>query len=233
MARFLTVPPSCGRCRCGRCPSGSRTAGASPACSACSSSEAPLFSTRTSEPAKWIEPSASAARRRQARRDEALDVQPRLEAVGRPGLADRVEQGRAGRRRRSRPRRSRARPAARWARAEVPVGLARARARACRSGPGGSWVSRGEPLELVAVDRVLGVGGVVEEGDRAAVALGAERPQHRHHRGDAAAAADQQDPVGSRVGKAEVALGLLEAEDHAGPRAARAGSWRRGPRGGT
>ena len=73
-------------------------------------------------------------------------------------------------------------------------------------------------LELVAVDGALGVGREVQEGDRAAVALGAERPQHRHHGVMPLPPLISRIALGPFVGKVEVAVGLLEAEHHAGAR---------------
>jgi hypothetical protein len=76
---------------------------------------------------------------------------------------------------------------------------------------------RGDRLELGAIDRALGVGREVQERDLAAVAFGAQGPQHRHHGSDAAAGTDQQHARGALVGKVEVALRLLQRQDEAGP----------------
>ena len=138
-----------------------------------------------------------------------------IQAFGRPCLADGVEQRRAGRRRRSRRARSRARlrelARLKWPSASPDAGRPRVGASQAHVGTGG-----GDPLELLAVDRALGIGREVQEGDRTAMTLGAERSQHRHHRGDPAAAADQKDALGPLVGKMEVAGGLLEREQHPG-----------------
>jgi hypothetical protein len=79
-------------------------------------------------------------------------------------------------------------------------------------------VAFGQPVELGAVERERTRARVVEEADLAAKALVAEGAKHRHHRRDAAAAADQQHALGARVGQHEVALRLRQANDHPGPR---------------
>src|SRR5438045_2717048 len=65
----------------------------------------------------------------------------------------------------------------------------------------------GDPVELVAVDGALRIGRIVQEGDRAFVALGAKGPQHRDHWSDAASTADQQEAFGTLTRKPKVPLG--------------------------
>ena len=155
---------------------------------------------------------AGLADRRQVGRHEALDVEPRLEAV-RPGPPDRVEQrrraageglglGEAGL------------GLGKVTRAEVPVELAGAGGAGVGAEQPEAGVLRRQALQLLAVDRAGGVGGVVEQGDGPVVALREEGAEDRHQRGDAAAAADQQDRVGPRPRQLEVAFGGGEAEHH-------------------
>ncbi len=80
-------------------------------------------------------------------------------------------------------------------------------------------VPLGEPAQLLGVGDVALAAGVVDEGDRAVVALVAERSQHRHQRRDAAAAADQQQLARASRRQREVALRLREADDVAGQQA--------------
>jgi hypothetical protein len=51
--------------------------------------------------------------------------------------------------------------------------------------------------ELGAVEGVARPGGVMDEGHLSVVAFVAKCPQHRDDRRDAAAAADQQEPLGT------------------------------------
>ena len=100
------------------------------------------------------------------------------------------------------------------------------------SGPARRWCSAGSPAlgveqvdvdvgrqvgQLVGVDLVVGRLGVVHEVDGAAVPAAQQRAQDRHHRGDAGAAGDQQQPAGQRVGQGELAVGLREVDDVADP----------------
>ncbi len=70
--------------------------------------------------------------------------------------------------------------------------------------------------QLGGVDQVFRGIGVVQEADAAGVALVAQGAQHRHHRGDAAAAADQQHTLWALFRQGEGAVGLRQAHDHAG-----------------
>jgi hypothetical protein len=101
-------------------------------------------------------------------------------------------------------------------RVEVAVELAGAGGAGVGAGEAKVRMRGGEALELGAVDAAIGVGRVVEEGDRSPVALGEKGAKDRHQRGDAAAAADQQDRLGPLPRKLEVPFGLGEADDHPG-----------------
>ena len=91
-------------------------------------------------------------------------------------------------------------------------------------------------VELVGEDLVLGALRVVQERDPAAVGAALQRAQHRHHRGDAGAAGDEQRRARARgPGSDEVALGLGQVDHRAGPgpldevaRDARRRGWRAG-----
>jgi hypothetical protein len=112
------------------------------------------------------------ARRSEGRWHEALHVEAGLEILGRPDLPDRVEQGR---------RAADERlghgvfgiDLGEVAGQKVPVDLARARSPRVGANHPDVRVGNGDPLELVAIDRQRGIGCVVEECDRAFVALGA------------------------------------------------------------
>jgi hypothetical protein len=72
-------------------------------------------------------------------------------------------------------------------------------------------------VELGGVDLVVGALRVVNEGDPTPVGAALQGPQHRHHRGDAGAAGEEQDVVGHPVGEHELALRLGQVHDRAGP----------------
>ncbi len=63
----------------------------------------------------------------------------------------------------------------------------------------------GELAQLGAIQARSRRARVVQEADLTVEALIAKRAQHRHHRGDSAAAADQQHTLGARVGQDELA----------------------------
>src|SRR5690625_4568320 len=71
-------------------------------------------------------------------------------------------------------------------------------------------------VELGVEDLVLARPRVVQEGDGAVVAPVAQAAQHRHDGSDPAAAADQQQVVGHRIGQHEVALGEREMDQRSG-----------------
>src|SRR3954454_25161824 len=75
-----------------------------------------------------------------------------------------------------------------------------------------------ELVELWPVERERGGSRVVEKADVAGRPLVAERAQHRHHRRDPAAAADEQDALGPRFGQDEVAGRARQPDDHPGGR---------------
>ena len=75
-------------------------------------------------------------------------------------------------------------------------------------------VLRVDHRQFIGVDLVAGGIGVMQESDAALVAFIAERAQHRHHRRDAAAAADQQDAIRALLRQRELAFGLRQ--DHGG-----------------
>jgi len=75
--------------------------------------------------------------------------------------------------------------------------------------------ARAEALELAEVRRLGGRAGEVLEHHFAAVALVAQRAQHRDHRSDPAAAGDEQQPLGAMVRQDEVPRRGLEADDGA------------------
>mgnify|MGYP000846979097 CR=1 FL=1 len=80
------------------------------------------------------------------------------------------------------------------------------------------WQGVDEASQLGAVGEVLGGERVVEEGDRAAMALVHQGPQHRQHRGDPAAARDEQQVAVALagLGEHEVAPGFREAQHQPG-----------------
>ena len=83
----------------------------------------------------------------------------------------------------------------------------------------------GDGRQLVAVCTRRHRVGVVQEHDLARCALVAQRAQHRQHRRDAAAAADEQHLARARAsGSGERAVGLREADHEAGRRRSRAGT---------
>ena len=77
----------------------------------------------------------------------------------------------------------------------------------------------GQLAQLGVVEREIARTRVVQEADLTREPLLAECAQHRHHWRDAAAAADQQHPLGARVRQSEVPLRLGQADNHARPRA--------------
>ena len=81
------------------------------------------------------------------------------------------------------------------------------------------WPERRIVVELLGEDLVLGALGVVDERDPAAVRPALQRAQHRHHRGDAGAAGDEDDVLGHLVREDEPALRLGEVHHRAGRRA--------------
>jgi hypothetical protein len=83
-------------------------------------------------------------------------------------------------------------------------------------------------VELMRVDRLSRATRIVEEDDLSLVPFRAQGAEHRHDRRNPTPAADEQEPFGPPVGEDEVALGLREPEDHAGPRV-RAEVLRHGP----
>src|SRR5215217_8254120 len=74
-------------------------------------------------------------------------------------------------------------------------------------------VERRELAELGLIERQLPRAGVIEEADFAGEILVAERPQHRHNRGDPAATADEQHTLGPRLRQDELARSLAEPDD--------------------
>ena len=150
--RFFTVPAVFRQEQVWQMPIRQPNSGLSPAASACSSTGAPSLSTRTSEPAKWSEPSGTPLGRCHGRGHEALDVEPVLGAGVGPGLADRVEQG-------GRPAGERLGGSkvglepADVAEVEVPVQLACPRGARVGAGQPDVRVALRDRLELVAVDR--------------------------------------------------------------------------------
>ena len=75
----------------------------------------------------------------------------------------------------------------------------------------------GQRVELEAIARLLSGAGVVDEGDVTVRSLADQRSHHRQHRGDAAAAGDEEDVAGTLRGEGEVAADHVESEDHPGP----------------
>ncbi len=71
--------------------------------------------------------------------------------------------------------------------------------------------------EFVGVARLVARAGVVDEGDLAIGALGAQRAQHRHHGGDAAAARHEQDAPWALRRQHEVPADRVQADHHSGP----------------
>ena len=100
--------------------------------------------------------------------------------------------------------------------AEVAVEVARALDARVRVQDADVRPRPGELAQLLVVGDERRRGRVVKEGDVAAVVLIAQRSQHRDHRGDPAAAADQQEPLGAGGGKGEVAAGLRELDEEPG-----------------
>ena len=71
--------------------------------------------------------------------------------------------------------------------------------------------------EFVGIAGLVGAARVVDEGDLAIESLVAHRAQHRHHRGDAAAAGDEQDaPAAASVGRVKSPPTESRPSDHAG-----------------
>ena len=93
MERFLTLPAVFRQEQVWQMPIRQPNSGLSPASSACSRSAAPLFSTRTPEPAKSIEPSADAAAGARLGGTKLSVWSLRVEARSAPRLADGVQQG--------------------------------------------------------------------------------------------------------------------------------------------
>ena len=77
-----------------------------------------------------------------------------------------------------------------------------------------SWHRR----KFVGVAGFFGAARVVDEGDLAIGTFVAHRAHHRHHRGDTAAAGDEQDARRPLGRQGEVATDRVEAEDHSRPR---------------
>ena len=156
VSRFLTVPLTLRQVQEWQIPIRQPDCGWTPASSACSRTEAPLLRTSTLGAGEADRALAGLADGEQAGRDEALDVEPLLEAVGLPVGAHGIEQG--------------GRAAGeglgvgeagiglrKVGRAEVAVELAGAgRPRVGADQPEVGVLGR-EPVELLAVDRALGV----------------------------------------------------------------------------
>ncbi len=74
-------------------------------------------------------------------------------------------------------------------------------------------VGVGQGFDGLPVRHVRGGRRVVQEGDGPGMALVGEGAQHRQHRSDAAAAADEHEPVRPLRGQAELAGGGREVDD--------------------
>ena len=73
----------------------------------------------------------------------------------------------------------------------------------------------GHPGEFLGVAGLRGTARVVDEADVAVEAFRAQGAQHRHHRGDAAPAGDEQDPPGGTVQRESACVAGRDADpDH-------------------
>ena len=222
--------PACAWCRCGRCPSGSRRrARARPA------RPARAGSRPRRRPRRRCAQSGPGLRRRPRERRRAGSS--RCARARAPRRASRSRgwrrSARAAHTRRPGTSRQSGSRACRCLRGQVPAAPGRA-LRGCR--PRGSR----RPGAAAAAARAASGRGArarcgreVQERDRAGVLLVQEGAQHREHGRDAAAAAEQQYPLGSRVrGSTKSPTGWLSPSTIPASCAVRSDGGRRGRAGG-